>query len=102
MALAVFLDAIGQATQAPIFLLLDLAAFAFDNGLEVGGQSVHLLRADILARDQKMLVESHLSPFPLVRNESAGGSRLSPWLVRDAHHAQTLHQEGPGRPQPLR
>src|SRR2546421_1638752 len=31
MAFAVLLDAVGERTQAPIFLLLDLAAFAFDN-----------------------------------------------------------------------
>ena len=31
-------------------------AFAFDDGLEVGRQRVHLLRADILARDQEMLI----------------------------------------------
>ena len=70
MALAVLLDAIRQTAQAPIFLLLDLAAFAFDDGLEVGRQCVHLLRADILARDQKMLVKSHLAfPFLWPRNE---------------------------------
>ena len=43
MALAVLLDAIGKSAQAPIFLLLDLAAFAFDDGLEMGGECVHLL-----------------------------------------------------------
>ncbi len=72
MPLAVLLDAIGKSAQAPIFLLLDLAAFAFDDGLEVGGQCVHLLRADILARDQEMLVKSHLLPFPFGRGTKAG------------------------------
>ena len=43
MPLAVLLDAIGKPAQAPIFLLLDLAAFAFDDGFEVGRQRVHLL-----------------------------------------------------------
>ena len=60
MALAVLLDAIGETTQAPIFLIIDLAAFALDDGLEVGCKRVHLLRADILARDQEMLVKSHV------------------------------------------
>ena len=63
MALAVLLDAVGEAAKAPIFLLLDLAAFAFDDGFEVGGERVDRLRADILARDQEMLVKSHV-PFP--------------------------------------
>ncbi len=43
MPLAVLLDAIGEAAQSPIFLLLDLAAFAFDDGFEMGRERVHLL-----------------------------------------------------------
>jgi hypothetical protein len=39
--LAVLLDAVGKVAQAPIFLLLDLAALAFDDGLEMGGERVH-------------------------------------------------------------
>jgi len=31
----------------------------------------------------------------LVRNESEEGPRISPWLVRDAHHAQTPFLKGP-------
>ena len=56
MALAVLLDAVGEAAQAPIFLLLDLAAFGFDDGFQVGRERVHRLRADVLARDQHVLV----------------------------------------------
>ena len=67
MPLAVLLDAIGEAAQAPIFLLLDLAVLSFDDGLEVGRQRVHLLRADVLARDQEMLVQSHVRSFSSVR-----------------------------------
>src|SRR5258708_11004737 len=48
MALAVLLDAVRQAAQAPIFLLLDPAAFAFDDGLEMGGQCVHLDRKSVV------------------------------------------------------
>ncbi len=59
MALAVFFDAEGKRAQAPIFLLLDLAAFGFDDGLQVGRQRVHRLRADVLARNQHVLIESH-------------------------------------------
>ena len=73
MPLAVLLDAIGQSAQAPIFLLLDLAAFAFDDGLEMGGQCVHLLRADILARDQEMLVKSHVRSFSSACGTARGG-----------------------------
>src|SRR6185437_7999068 len=73
MALAVFLDAIGKSAQAPIFLLLDLAAFAFDDGFEVGRQRVHLLRADVLARDQEMLVKSHVPSFASPAERRKGG-----------------------------
>src|ERR1700722_12713009 len=72
MPLAVLVDAISKSAQAPIFLLLDLAAFAFDDGLEMGGQCVDLLRADVLAGDQEMLVKSHLLPFPFGPRNEAG------------------------------
>src|SRR6202000_930385 len=93
--------AVRHAPKAAVFLLLDLAAFAFDDGLEVGGQCVHLLRADILARDQEMLIESHLVPFHYGRGDSGAGYAPPLWLARDAHHAQTS-KGGPGRPRPLR
>ncbi len=60
MPLAVLLDAVGEAAKAPIFLLFDIAAIALDDGLEMGGEGVDRLRADVLARDQEMLVESHI------------------------------------------
>ena len=63
MPLAVFLDPVGERAQAPIFLLLDLAAFGFDDGLQMGRERVHRLRADVLARDQHVLVESHERSF---------------------------------------
>src|ERR1700743_3971031 len=69
MPLAVLLDAIGKSAQAPIFLLLDLAAFAFDDGFEMGGKCVHRLRADVLARDQEMLVKSHVRSLFWLRSD---------------------------------
>src|SRR5262249_42680683 len=60
MPLAILLDAISEPAQAPIFLLLDFAAAALNDGLEMGGERVHRLRADILARDQEMLIKSHV------------------------------------------
>src|SRR5690606_20875179 len=95
-------DAIGKSAQAPIFLLLDLAAFAFDDGLEMGGQCVHLLRADILARDQKMLVKSHLASLSFGRGTKGRGS--APRLGSSGRRTMRTpsDEEGPGRPQPLR
>ncbi len=102
MPLAVLLDAIGKTAQAPIFLLLDLAAFAFDDGLEVGRQRVHLLRADILARDQEMLVKSH------VRSLSSAAERRGADTRRrfGSPDPRTMRippsKEASRRPQPLR
>ena len=50
MRLAVLADAVGEGLHAPIFGLGDLAAQTFDDGLELGGQVLDLLRADVLAR----------------------------------------------------
>src|SRR5277367_2778435 len=101
MALAVFLDAIGEGTQAPIFLLLDLAVLAFDDGLEVGRECVHLLRADVLARDQEMLIESHVRPFVGLRTERARepASGSDRW---DAGRSDIAPIGTPRRPQPPR
>jgi hypothetical protein len=61
VAFPVLLDPVGQAPEAPIFVLLDLAALAIQEGLEVGPHRVHQLPADVLARDQEMLVKSHIA-----------------------------------------
>ena len=75
--------AIGERAQAPIFLLLDLAALGFDDGLQMGRKRVDRLRADILARDQHVLVKSHERSFLMsaARSErggfSAGARRIA-------------------------
>src|SRR5262249_9734152 len=85
-----------QTAQAPIFLLLDLAAFAFDDGLEMGGECVHLLRADVLARDQEMLIKSHLLPFPYrPRNEAGRVPVFALARPGRATIAQTLRKRAP-------
>ncbi|HEY1638033.1 MAG TPA: hypothetical protein VGF62_05880, partial [Rhizomicrobium sp.] len=52
------------------------------DGLEVGRECVHLLRANILARDQEMLVKSHERPFPGPA-EPVGGEALHPVMDRE-------------------
>ncbi len=48
--LAVLLDAEVQRLHAPVFVLGDLAAQTLDDGRELLGQVLDLLRADVLAR----------------------------------------------------
>ena len=56
MALAILLDAIGEAAQAPIFALFDRAAIALELGDDLIGEAVHLLLRDFAARDQHAFV----------------------------------------------
>ena len=95
MPLAILLDAIGKSAQAPIFLLFDFAALAFDDGLEVGRKCIDLLRADILARDQEMLVKSHVRSFSSPAEQFRVGHPSLLRLTRPAHNAHPLFS---GRP----
>ena len=44
----------------------DLAAHLLDDALELGGQFLDLLRADVLARKEDVFVERHADAFPCV------------------------------------
>ena len=54
--LAVLADAEGERLHAPIFGLGDLAAHLLDDAVELRGQFLDLLRADVLAREIDVLV----------------------------------------------
>ena len=98
MPLAILLDTIGKPAQAPVFLLLDFTAFAFDDGLQVRRQRVHLLRADVLARDQEMLVKSHMSvPFSGCGARAGGEpSRvMDRWGRRTIRHGLKICSKAP-------
>ena len=56
MRLAVFLDPEGEGLDAPIFILGDSAAIAFDDALELLDKRFHLLGAHILARQEDMFI----------------------------------------------
>jgi len=54
--LAVLFDAEVQRLHAPVFVLGHLAAETFDDGGELLGQILDLLRADVLAREIDVFV----------------------------------------------
>ena len=56
MRLAVLVDAEVQRLHAPVFVLGDLATQTFDDGGELLGQVLDLLRADVLARQIDVFV----------------------------------------------
>src|SRR5262249_51706942 len=64
MRLAVLAQTIGEGLHAPLLGLGDLAPHLFDDGLELGGQFLDLLRAGVLAREEDVFVEWHPMPFP--------------------------------------
>jgi hypothetical protein len=60
MRLAVLLDAEGEGLDAPVLRLGDLAAAGGDEALELLGQGIDLRVRCILARQEYVLVESHV------------------------------------------
>ena len=73
MRLAVALDLVGQALEAPGLGLGDLALVGFDNLGSCGSQRIDLRLAQILARQEDMLVKRHALPFSI---------RTDRWLIR--------------------
>src|SRR6478672_9999706 len=73
MRLAVFLDAEGEALEAPIFGLADGSAATFDDRAEVQHQALDLLRGDVLACQEHMLIKWHGPAFP---SSSSGAKPL--------------------------
>ncbi|MNC54514.1 hypothetical protein D3C75_1040000 [compost metagenome] len=59
MSLAVLLDPVGQVAQTPVLDLGDGTAAFFDQSLDGVVQRFGLLRRDILARHDRVLVKSH-------------------------------------------
>jgi hypothetical protein len=59
MRLAVLLDAIAERLHAPVLGLGDRAAIRLDDALELVDKGLDLLRADILSREQYVLVQCH-------------------------------------------
>jgi hypothetical protein len=57
VALAVLLDPVGQAPQAPHLGAGDLAAVVLDDAGELADQALDLGRGDILTCDEDALVE---------------------------------------------
>src|SRR4029077_2827203 len=74
MRLAVLLDAEGEALEPPIFGLADGPAATFDDRAVLLHQAFDLLRGDVLARQEHMLIKRHGLAFP------------SFWLRRVASH----------------
>ena len=56
VALAVLLDPVGQAAQAPVFALLDRAALGFELGGDPVGDAFDLLLRDVVACDQHAFI----------------------------------------------
>ena len=71
VALAVLLDPVGQAAQAPVFALLDRAAVGFELGGDVVGDALDLLLRDVVACDEHGFVERH-GVLPLACSAPAG------------------------------
>ena len=63
MRLAVLLDAVGEGLHAPHLGLVDAAAVLLDDALVLVDHSLDLLRGDILASHEDMLIERHNGPF---------------------------------------
>jgi hypothetical protein len=63
---AIFAQAIGQGSDAPLFGLDDFPAQLLDDAFELGRQLFDLLRTDILASQEDVLVEGHEDAFPIV------------------------------------
>ena len=63
MRLAVLLDAKGEALEPPIFGLADGPALTFDDRAEFLHQAFDLLRGDVLACQEHMLIKRHGLPF---------------------------------------
>ncbi|CAD5257616.1 conserved hypothetical protein [Bosea sp. 62] len=61
--LAVLLDAIAQRLHTPVLDLGDGTAIRLDDALELLDKGLDLLRADILPREQNVLVQCHDWPF---------------------------------------
>src|SRR5680860_1150818 len=66
MRLAIFLDAVGEGLEAPIFGLADLAALLLEQGAEGLHHGFDLLLRDVLARQEHVFVERHEVPFLLL------------------------------------
>ena len=73
MALAVLLDAIGEAPETPVFPAGDLAALVLDHIDEGVGQGLHLGGGDVLTHDEYAFVKRHsflplacLNPRPYI------------------------------------
>jgi hypothetical protein len=52
VALAVLLDPVGEAAQAPVFALLDRAAIGFEFGADLVGDRLDLLLRDVVPCDE--------------------------------------------------
>ena len=63
MRLAVLLDAVGEGLHAPHLGLVDLAAVLLDDALVLVDHRFDLLRRDVLAGHEHVLVERHNGPF---------------------------------------
>src|SRR6476661_2845661 len=79
MTLTVFVHAVGEIAQAPVFALLDFAALVGDQLGEGIGQLVDLGAGDILARDKHVFIKRHsFRPLWLMMTRSAGAGRVQP------------------------
>ena len=66
VALPVLLDPVGQAAQAPVFPLLDLAALGGEVAGDVVGDRLDLLLRDVVPRDEHGFVKRHMRSLWLV------------------------------------
>src|SRR5947209_11506377 len=105
--LAVLADAEGEGLDAPIFGVADeLAAEAFDDAFEVGRHLLHLLCAEVLARQIDVFVQWHGMPFPCYRSSGAkplvpfgkGSKALRKAGTRDAGPCSPTSPSRDGRP----
>src|SRR5262245_25401417 len=79
MRLAVLLDAESEALEPPIFGLADGPALIFDDCAEFLHQPFDLLRGDVLARQEHMLIKRHGLPF---LRFGSGAYSHGPWKER--------------------
>ena len=64
MALTVLVHTVGEIAQAPVFTLFDLPTLLGDQLREAIGELIDLGAGNILARDEHVFVQRHLT-YPL-------------------------------------
>src|SRR5262249_33663585 len=106
--LAVLLDAESEALEPPIFGLADGPALTFDDCPEFLHQPFDLLRGDVLARQEHMLIKRHGLPFLRAPARSLSwalegkAQEDNPWERRQGRPAHACRFKRSGSPFSLR